>query len=627
MANDIKYVGNTFMMANDKKPRPIYNKHNKFTIAFKKLYREGKIADAPHLNFVYKPTTDRFVNKPQQTDMLDKRFKKTKVIKKTFQKEFEIINNKITKKTPGTSYQPSDINDINSMYKFQIKNNAGKTIKVVTKVNDKQIHSTQLEVPKTGFSNWWKHNSTDFMQNSSVSRVYGELADIFPKTEDSVLLKMNDIVSINIVQSVKLEAKKVNQKFAEGINNCMLTPIKDWAIKCADDAKGDSSKRKYKAMVVKLDEFNEQYQTGIPEGDVQNICNQLTVDINVDLPLHPDHFVTCKSLKKRIKVFNFINTRLNHVNLNEVVNKDVTKVSEDELQQMAVGLNEDDQYFDYNKDKDGRYTKIRTLKGSFQMDSQYNEVCNEFEKTSGLENCQLDFIGADHAVSRFIDLGAHYNGTIDYQNVCGQWNKTNTSQIDMHRAYAMFHNNPLYDGFVGKVTDFRNCKDIDIEFARKNKGYYRVWNFDFSRVSKAKMVHFNAMKCYEDLNVYPSVELCWLYDLGVEFDFIEGCWGTKIDFRFSQEMIDGKDNKIRYYAKWSGQQTSFNCTQRFYMKGSKNYFENMSAMVEDCAIKCYEDGEGVLEYKKKHCFHLAHITGFITMYQRLAVFEQLFKMD
>jgi hypothetical protein len=117
------------------------------------------------------------------------------------------------------------------MYKFQIKEYAGKTIKVVTSVNDKQIHSTQLEIPKTGFSNWWKNNSTDFMQNSSVSRVYGELADIFPKTEDSLLLKMNDIVSINIVQSVKLEAKKVNQKFAEGINNCMLTPIKDWAIK------------------------------------------------------------------------------------------------------------------------------------------------------------------------------------------------------------------------------------------------------------------------------------------------------------------------------------------------------------------------------------------------------------
>ena len=129
------------------------------------------------------------------------------------------------------------------MYKFQIKDYAGKTIKVVTKVNNMQIHSITLDVPKNGFQNWWSHNSTDFMQNSSVSRVYGELADLFPASEDSLLPKMNDIVSINMVQSVKLEAKKVNQKFAEGISNCMLTPIKNWAIKCADDAKGDSTKR------------------------------------------------------------------------------------------------------------------------------------------------------------------------------------------------------------------------------------------------------------------------------------------------------------------------------------------------------------------------------------------------
>jgi len=395
----------------------------------------------------------------------------------------------------------------------------------------------------------------------------------------------------------------------------MLTPIKNWAVKCADDAKGDSTKRKYNAMLIKLDEFNDQYQTGIPEDDVQNICNQLTVDINVDLPLHSEQFLTCKSLKKRLKVFNFINTRLHHVNLNEIVNKEVTKVSEDQLQQMAVDLTEDEQYFDYNKDKDGRYTKIRTLKGSFQMDSEYNEVCSEFEKNSGLVNCQLDFKGPDNAVSRFIDLGVHYNGTIDYKDVYNNiWDKTNTSQIDMHRAYAMFHNNPLYDGFVGKVTDFRKCENIDIEFARKNKGYYRVWNFDFSQISKAKMVIFDAMKCYQENNVYPSIELTWFFDLGVRFDFIEGCWGTTIDFRFPQDMIDGEDNKIRYFAKWSGQQTSFNCLQRFYMKGSKNYFENMRAMVEDCEIKCFEDGEGVLQYRKKHCFHLAHITGFITMY-------------
>jgi len=90
MANDIKYVGNTqFMMPNDTKPRPIYNKNNKFTIAFKKLYREGKINDNPNLNYVYKPSTDRFVTRNLQTDMLDKRFKIQMSLGRLFRKNLK----------------------------------------------------------------------------------------------------------------------------------------------------------------------------------------------------------------------------------------------------------------------------------------------------------------------------------------------------------------------------------------------------------------------------------------------------------------------------------------------------------------------------------------------------------
>jgi hypothetical protein len=83
------------------------------------------------------------------------------------------------------------------------------------------------------------------------------------------------------------------------------------------------------------------------------------------------------------------------------VSKEVTQLPEDGLQEMAVDLTEDDQCFDYNTYKAGRYTKITTLKSTFQTDSEYNEVCSEFEKTSGLVNCRLDYLGNDDAVGRF----------------------------------------------------------------------------------------------------------------------------------------------------------------------------------------------------------------------------------
>jgi hypothetical protein len=89
----------------------------------------------------------------------------------------------------------------------------------------------------------------------------------------------------------------------------MLTPIRHWVVKCAVAAKGGSTKRKYDARLIKLEEFLEKYSTEIPEANVQDICNELTIDVNVDNPLHSEQFLTCKSLKKRSKVFIFINTR------------------------------------------------------------------------------------------------------------------------------------------------------------------------------------------------------------------------------------------------------------------------------------------------------------------------------
>jgi len=197
------------MMQNDKRAIPMYSKSNKFIICLKKLYRERKIPDAPHLNFVYKESTDRIVSKPKQADMLDKRYKLTNVIEKAFKSQFEILNGVVTKTSAGVSYQPSEVNDVTAIYNFQIKDYAGKTIKFVIKVNVKQIYSTGCT--QNWIKNWWSHHSTDFIQSSSVSRVYGELADLFLTAKDSILRSMNDLVTINIVQSVKLEKKNGNK--------------------------------------------------------------------------------------------------------------------------------------------------------------------------------------------------------------------------------------------------------------------------------------------------------------------------------------------------------------------------------------------------------------------------------
>ena len=90
------------------------------------------------------------------------------------------------------------------------------------------------------------------------------------------------------------------------------------------------------------------------------------------------------------------------------------------------------------------------------------------------------------------------------------------------------------------------------------------------------------MNLYENVDLYgedvsitlPSVELVWLHELGATFDVLQGCWGSRIDFRFPQEFEDKKDGKVRYYAKWTGQQKSFRTHRNIFMTGTEAFFLN-----------------------------------------------------
>jgi hypothetical protein len=86
-------------------------------------------------------------------------------------------------------------------------------------------------------------------------------------------------------------------------------------------------------------------------------------------------FVKGASLKKPLKDFKYINTRMNHVELNEIVNdKDVVESSFEEL----FELSKSDQYQVYNKDSEERITRIQTIDNIYMVKSDYMTAVNEF---------------------------------------------------------------------------------------------------------------------------------------------------------------------------------------------------------------------------------------------------------
>jgi hypothetical protein len=254
----------------------------------------------------------------------------------------------------------------------------------------------------------------------------------------------------------------------------------------------------------------------------------------------------------------------------------------------------------------------------------------------------------------------------------------------MRCGYKQSHLCKYYNGFLGKITDFRKCnKMVD-----DSVGMYQIKDIKLSNHIKRLN---DVMNIYTEYNIYPSPELEFLLDNDCSFNIIAGCWGTSNNkyFDFDDDFWDDKDNifyppkekfldqitetqeqlnfsvaeknewlkknneikklnkfnkvkhnwldfadrlskkrGIKYYCKYVGDLYRKNEFESYNIQGDEDYLKNLLQVVDYDTYKYFE-GMNELQvcYKKKHQFHASQISSFITSYMRLNVMEQLLSMD
>lgn len=430
-----------------------------------------------------------------------------------------------------------------------------------------------------------------------------------------------------------ISPKKMKQYFKQGTTNCFFKPIMEWASDKIENAKTKSTLERYRAKYNNLVKDNDKYfSTGVSEEDMNILSNKYQINIEVNTPFQKS-FIICKSSKKALTTFKYINTKLDHIDHNKVVNLKCEEVSQDFINATAKELIKNDEYFTYNKNMFG-YRKISTLECSYVVKTDYNKCIDDFEKETGLINCYIDDID-DVDVSEFIRQGVHFNETIEFKDdifteiidgECEVNDKySNFNHIDMSKAYSNFHLSKYFKGFLGKPTDMRKCETII------DLGYYKIENINFDNATPLLKSYNEKMNIYSD-NVYPSPELEFLKDHNVSFDIVAGCWGINTDFRFTDEMLHSKEkypDEPSWYARYTGSMFCKNLYNNFYVKGDRTLAEHLSCYEGENDIVDYNSytNEIQVSYKKQHNNHLSHICGFITSYMRLNVMEQLFNMN
>jgi hypothetical protein len=494
-----------------------------------------------------------------------------------------------------------------SQLRTQLNNRRGRRVIVEYIDGENVLRHKQYDIPVNNFSNWWKkENIAIYYQVDSETYIWDENPD----------------GSLFFYEPRRLiTSEKVIQAFREGITNCLLTPILNWAEVKFEEAKARTTKFRYKKIINDVNEMMKEYVNGVPENCVNIVCDKLQIDIDISLPFGEKKLIEAKSTKKALNKFRYMNTRIDHIDFNKLVNdKEVTQVSKDTLYELIRKFEKEGIYYTYQKNMTG-YCEISTLESKYRLINEYSKIKNEFEKDYGFDEIKIDDIHQEK-LSCFVRDGVHYNGVIDFDEEEVEKNvediRSYVKHIDMTKAYANFKSCKYYDGFLGKITDFRKCNKV------MGNGLYLIDNLVFTDNYFKKLN--DKMVMYSNKNVYTNVELKMLDDNGVSYDILCGCWGVeKFDFDFPESMLQ-KEEGVSHYAKWTGASNSVNLTSSFYMKGN----DEMAYMIQEHTegtVRYFRDDEIQVEYEKPYAQHLSHITAFITAYTRMNIIEQLLEIN
>ena len=625
---------------------PIRN--GKMTKKYKK-FQVGNVK-APIYKEIYNPNTKRWVN---INSVIDKRFKKQIKVKKKFSNVVKMSENTLT--FVDKQVKQNTITDTTSEKGIDTLKNVLNRVqlngkyRIIIYQSGKVLFDDTFTI-KPSYNVWWNEHINKFRANSEHF-----FWNLYEPPVSFIFTKLTKLNKGYIAQ----------QAFLDGMSHCFFTPILEWAEECKGNVKSKSSVKNWDTKIniikgsttktgkVKHEGYMNIFKDGIPESEIQTICDKLMIDVIIEQPFKNEPYKIVKCFKKPLKRFRFFNSRHNHVAYQKdskfddyakgfkddnkksyfsgIYRNDLLDAEEmdfDSLQELFRTMIEKNDDFIYNKNAYG-ITSIKTLNKVYCLANDYNKVVSDWEKEQGFTNAfKIDALKYPQ-LNNFIVNGTHWNGTVDFKDV-GKYKLSDLDHIDITKAYTQFKSCKWYNGFMGKITDFRKCNKI------MGKGMYYIKDLDLSQCDKKFKKLNDMMGWFYTENIYCDFELKMLSDYGGKYNITCGCYGIAFDFDFSDKMkeskqtitvIGGEEIKVPYYSKWTGEIASINYSKKVYLNGDIDYLKHIANNSNgDVEISDY-DNEACIRYKKNSVKHMRHISCQITAYQRIVMLQQLMKMN
>jgi hypothetical protein len=487
----------------------------------------------------------------------------------------------------------------------------GSTVKAIYVIGGAVIQEHTYDIPADEllFVEWWNSKSWDWRVSAvSVFTEHGGEGDVY------------------ITKQMRLNHTLITQSYLENeTRNCVFKPIiAHCERQLVNPEISLSQQSKFQTILNKVDKITKLYVGGVPDDQLDNVFKKLKIKMKLIIPFSNRVLEYGEQDKnKYVMSMSYINTRLNHLEIaGEYYNNNKPiVVGDDRFNEILADLITNKQFYLYQK-RDELVYNIKTTENSYKLGDTKYDVFNEFEKEYELNNLYLDDI-KDKLLSKFIRCGAHMTTTKINGKYKGKLNDyiDDFKEIDCIKAYTQFKKCKYYEGFVGKITDFRRTDKIE------GIGFYIIGNIDWTKANKKLKKIQRVFDIYRGRNIFASAEIKFLRDNGATFKIKGGCWGVKIDFEFNAQMFEKGEGRIPNYSRWTGMKNARNNKNVFYLDTTdKEYAKHI---MSECSDAYYDPNAGVVRFTtdREIQSHLSQISSYIYAYQRLNLIAQLMKMN
>ena len=415
----------------------------------------------------------------------------------------------------------------------------------------------------------------------------------------------------------RVGGKRAIQNFREGVVNCFMEPI----IRSIEERKEGKTKNTIRVIntILKVAyAFASKYaDSGVPEEDILEICQKLKISVYIKNILNGDDAIY--NTKARFH-FSFTNTRLNHVEIGQLVmNGKPQDVTEDQMMNMIDELDrKGSAYVIDGKSIDKKPRMVRTMSGVFRLfDDKARLMDEQFKKYS------LDLKAVDACKFPILTDYLHSAYNVNSTPVFLSSNKA-VSNLDMKKAYAQFKNTSFYQGFPGKINRYVTfSSSVDADFLKKNVGIYtgRVKSIKFDLPLRKILKGFGIST--GSVYTLPGAEFLLFMKIGVEFEILAGAWGSSFDMEFSEEFVESG-----VFREWSGRLGMDNANKVYTFPTRDGYnqefAEDLAFKNPNCSIFYNRYNDSItMNVPKTYRPTFFHIAAFITSYTRINILEKI----